>query len=155
MKDFKQDLTIGIIVCIAGALLFWNTFTFPPPLQPDAPGAATFPRIIIGVMMLFGILLIYNSLSGKIKAGTAAKVAILNRKFLSAVGLIVLYLALLPYLGFVWDSFLYLAVTLFARIRGRLKPIVVAAIGVACFYLIFEVILDIRLPRFYLSWLIQ
>jgi hypothetical protein len=36
MKAPKLDLTIGIVVCVVGIFLFWNTYTIPPPLQPNA-----------------------------------------------------------------------------------------------------------------------
>ena len=150
MKHSNLELTIGILVCLLGALLFWNTYTFPPPLQANAPSSATFPRIIIAMMMFFGILMIYQCSSSKRKPSADSEATIFNRTFLTAVGLIVLYLALLPYLGFVAASFIYLGLTLTTRIKGRIKAVLVSAIGVACFYLIFAVLLNVRLPR--LHW---
>ena len=151
MKISKLDLSIGIIVCVLGAFLFWNTFTFPPPLQPNAPGSATFPRIIIVMMLFFGIIMIYQSLSPDIKTAAAKQAPVFSKNFVTAVGLILLYLALLQYLGFVLDSFLYLCLTLVTRIKSRIKAVLVSAVSVACFYLIFAVLLNIRLPKIYWS----
>ena len=149
MNRSKLDLSIGSILCVLGVFLFWNTYTFPPPLQPSAPGAATFPRIIIVMMLFFGIIMTFQSLSSVIKSAPATQKSIFNKNFAMAVGLIILYLAFLQYLGFVLDSFLYLCLTLHTRIKGRIKAVLVSAVGVACFYLIFAVLLNIRLPKMY------
>ncbi|MDF1592115.1 MAG: tripartite tricarboxylate transporter TctB family protein [Desulfobacterales bacterium] len=151
MNSSKLDLSIGIILCVLGAFLFLNTYTFPPPLQPNAPGSATFPRIIIIMMMFFGIIMIYQSRLPNLKTAAAKQAPVFSKNFVTAVGLILMYLALLQYLGFVLDSFLYLCLTLVARINGRIKAVLVSAVGVACFYLIFAVLLNIRLPKLY--WL--
>ena len=146
MKAYKLDLMVGVLVVLTSMSLFVATFYFPPPLGPHAPGPAIFPRIIIFIMFLFGALLTYSSLTSSKKEARIDLTAVKVNGFLLSVGLIVLYLFLLPYLGFVWDSFLYLCLTLFPRMKSKFKVVLVSAIGVACFYLIFVVLLRVRLP---------
>ena len=71
MPPFRQDLLLGISVVAASVLLFWNTYSFPPPLQPNVPGPAMFPRIIVGIMFLQGILFVERSLRDKRKRAGA------------------------------------------------------------------------------------
>ncbi|MBE0557071.1 MAG: tripartite tricarboxylate transporter TctB family protein, partial [Proteobacteria bacterium] len=58
-----------------------------------------------------------------------------------------LYLALLPYLGFITASFLYMSVTLMIIKVSWLRSMAYSLIAVACYHLIFAELLGIRLPR--------
>jgi hypothetical protein len=141
----KKNLIVGLACVAFSVLVFWNTFYLPPPLQPQAPGPATFPRIILVVLFLLGGLL---ALQGW-RATTPGNVEkpVNYRRFFLLVGLIALYLALLPYLGFVTASFLYMTVTMVVIKISWLHSALYSLVGVAAYYLIFAVLLGIRLPR--------
>jgi len=141
----KKNLIVGLACMAFSVLIFWNTFYLPPPLQPQAPGPATFPRIIVTVLFLLGGLLAWQGW-----AATPSKEQekpINYRRFFLLVGLIALYLALLPYLGFVTTSFLYMAVTMVIIKIPWIRSILYALVAVAVYYLVFSELLGIRLPR--------
>jgi putative tricarboxylic transport membrane protein len=142
----KKNLIVGLACMAFSVLIFWNTFYLPPPLQPQAPGPATFPRIIVIVLFLLSGLLAWQGWAAK--SAEAGKDKPVNyRRFFTLVGLIALYLALLPYLGFVTTSFLYMAVTMMIIKVSWGRSLLYSLIAVAVYYLVFAVMLGIRLPR--------
>lgn len=146
MSTGKKNLIVGLACVVFSVLVFWNTFYLPPPLQPQAPGPATFPRIILAVLFLLGGLLAWQGWSTK--SSDAGKDKPINyRRFFSLVGLIALYLALLPYLGFVTASFLYMTVTMLVIKVSWGRSALYSLIAAACYYLVFSKLLGIRLPR--------
>jgi len=147
MTESKQNFIIGLIVIIGGGLLFWNTFYFPAPIKPNAPGPDFFPRIILIILFILGTALLASSFINKDKGLFPSKSLFDHKKFLVAVGLIILYLMLLPYLGFLLASFLYISLTLINRLKGRIRVVTLAAASSACLYFIFAWLLNVRLPH--------
>jgi putative tricarboxylic transport membrane protein len=149
MSESKQNIILGLIVIIGSGLLFWNTFYFPASIKPNAPGPDFFPRIILSILLILGAALLASNLFIKRKEEISSKSLLNDKKILLAVGLIVLYLVLLPYLGFLLASFLYISLNLINRVKRRIKVITLAAISSACLYIIFAWLLNIRLPQFF------
>jgi putative tricarboxylic transport membrane protein len=150
MAESKQNLIIGLIVIIGGGLLFWDTFYFPAPIKANAPGPDFFPRIILIILFILGITLLASNLFIKSKREVPSKSLFDYKKFLVTVGLIVLYLFLLPHLGFLLASFLYISSNLIHRLEGRIKVVTLAAVSSACLYFIFAWLLNVRLPHLFL-----
>ncbi|MBE0556672.1 MAG: hypothetical protein IH628_05505, partial [Proteobacteria bacterium] len=92
MNTGKKNLIIGLVCAVLSVLLFWNTFYLPPPLQPKAPGPATFPRIIFVILFILSGLLAWQGWSVKSSGSEVRDKPIRYRRFFLLVGLIVLYL---------------------------------------------------------------
>jgi hypothetical protein len=144
MKANKMDLSAGVIAIILSVFLFYETFSFPPPLQRNAPSCALFPRMCLISIIIFAFILIFQSLSGKKSSETQFKLHI--KQFLIVTGSLVLYLILLPYLGFLITSLLYLIPSLLVRMENRVKVIWLSCLIVVLLYVIFEIALKIKLP---------
>jgi putative tricarboxylic transport membrane protein len=150
MTESRQNFIVGAVVVIGGALLFWNTFYFPAPIKPNAPGPDFFPRIILIILFILGTALLASSFTMKDKGKSPSRSLFDHKKFLVTVGLIILYLILLPYLGFLLSSFLYISFTLINRLKGRIRVVTLAAASSACLYIIFAWLLNVRLPHLFL-----
>jgi putative tricarboxylic transport membrane protein len=150
MSESKQNFIIGLIVIVGGGLLFWDTFYFSPPIKPNAPGPDFFPRIILIILFILGAALLASNLFKRGQGERPSRSLFDYKKFLLTVGLIILYLFLLPYLGFLLASFLYISLNLINRLEGRIKVVALAAASSACLYFIFAWLLNVRLPHLFL-----
>jgi putative tricarboxylic transport membrane protein len=149
MTESRQNFIIGVVVLIGGGLLFWNTFYFPPPIKSNAPGPDFFPRIILIILFILGAALLASNLLKKGKGEISPKSLFAHKRFLVTVGWIVLYLFLLPYLGFLLASFLYISLNLINRLKSRIGVVALAAVSSACLYFIFAWLLNVRLPHLF------
>jgi len=144
VKTNKIDLYIGLVAIILGVLLFYETFSFPPPLQKNAPGPALFPRICLVVILFFALMLIFESLF--LKQSSRLRFKLHHKQSLIVTVSLVLYLMVLPYLGFLITSLLYLIPSLLVRMDNKIRTVWVSCVIVASLYVIFSVILNIKLP---------
>jgi putative tricarboxylic transport membrane protein len=132
----------GLLLAVAAAVVFL-TLDFPPPGDPNDPGAGTFPRMIAGLLAGCGLLLLFQrSETEPLPRGSG---------LLRVAGVVVLlggYAALLEPLGFVLASVLFLAAALL--LAGVRRPLLLAVlppgISLALFY-VFYVLLRVSLPR--------
>lgn len=147
MSTGKKNLILGLTIAVLSLLLFWHTFYLPPPLQPKAPGPATFPRIILTILFLLGGLLAWQGGAERSPGGGENDEPIDYKRFSLLVGLIVIYLALLPHLGYMTASFFYLFATLRIIKVTWIRSLLYSLIVVASYYLVFAILLGVRFPR--------
>lgn len=131
---------------IGSLLLFLHSSSFPPPLQPNVPGPSFFPKIILAFFGLLCLLLLFENLIGGRKRPTS-KFEWHSRSIAIAVGSGALYLILMPILGYLATSFLYLAVLLIGRIRTWPKILLASLFTTLLMYLMFEILIKIDLPK--------
>ena len=144
MKANKIDLYIGVIAIIVGVFLFYETFSFPPPLQKNAPGPALFPRVCLIVIVFFALALIFENFF--LKPSSKLSFNLHGKQFLIVVVSVITYLIALPYLGFLIASLLFLIPSLLVRMDNKIRTVWVSCVIVASLYVIFSVILNIKLP---------
>jgi hypothetical protein len=149
MSESRQNFVIGVMVIIGAGFLFGNTFYFPAPIKPEAPGPAFFPRIILVILLILGAFLFLSGLFSRQRVQPSARDLFDHRKFLIASASVIIYLILLPYLGFILDSFLYMSFSLLNRVKGYVRVIAIAAISSGCLYGIFAWLLNVRLPQLF------
>jgi putative tricarboxylic transport membrane protein len=166
------DLVSGTLAAAFGlaVLLYVQTF---PELPGGAPGPGLFPGIIGGLLLLFGLVLVFRHVRERRVAaradGTAAgeepdsaepdptayesllheqlptRTAWLNA--LSVTGAVVLYLVLADVVGFA-ATMVLLLVGLMLRLGARPLLAVLASAGATAFlYVIFEKVLLVPLPH--------
>lgn len=74
-------------------------------------------------------------------------------RFLGIIGVSLAYAFLMPYLGYILSSFMFLTLILkLAGVKGWLKPLLIAAVTALVFYLIFKTGLSVKLPAGILGW---
>ena len=145
------DRLIGLMVLGASALLYAHTFTFRRPVFAGSLGPAFFPRVVLVALMVTGLALILFPAARSARLPSAAVVWGRARLPLVAFGTFGLYALLLPTLGFVVATFLYLvAVQYLLRPRPWRAMAVPAAGSLAAalgLQYLFERVLQVILPR--------
>lgn len=139
------DLILGVVVVVLGGAVLVGTRTFPE-MPGGMPGPALFPRILAGLLILFGVLLIAQVRrppEGEALAVSPVAVA----KGIGVLAAIAGYIALANRLGFLLTaSAMVLAMMLLLGVRVRTAvPVTIA--GVLLTALLFERLLRVPLPQ--------
>lgn len=144
LRDPGQDRVVGIVLLVAGALLFWRTFSFRT-VDWDPLGLAFWPRIVLGLMMAAGL---YLTVLGRLDEGPFRPLE--SKAFLILVGL-ALYALLLEPLGFLVATPLYVAGFHLAlggvSRRTLLEAVISAAAGTFLIWWIFQDLLLVQFPE--------
>ena len=135
-------LGAAVVICIASVRLSLGSF--------QRPGPGLFAFLAGALFGLLSLLCFLQSFRGHSEEGkkpfwpNPAR----GRKMLSVIIALVLYTALMKYLGFALDTLLFL-IFLMRRVEPQRWPLVlsVSILGVIVSYGIFQVWLDIPLPR--------
>jgi putative tricarboxylic transport membrane protein len=146
MKRRLLEIIFSAAMVIGSLLLFLHSSSFPPPLQPNVPGPSFFPKIILAFFGLLCLFLLFENLIGRRKR-LVGEFEWHNRSIAIAVGSGALYLIVMPILGYMVASFLYLVVLLIGRIRTWPKIIVASFCSILFMYLMFEILIKIDLPK--------
>ena len=144
MTTIKQDRALGIVLIVAGCLLFWQTFSFRT-VSWDPLGLAFWPRIVLALLIGYGL---YLTLRGNLDDGPYYDMQ--GRAFLVASGFGAYVLAL-PYLGFIVATPLYIGLFHFSLSdrtrRHAVEAVLVALVGTGLVYWIFQDLMLVQFPR--------
>jgi len=161
MNEWKANMRAGgivgaVLTLIVCAIAWYITTTWIPPILPGDPGAAFFPRIAMGIMIVFAILLLIEHYSkAKKKAADdsdtaqAAKVESVNIdlfQLLVALGFSGAVVAGIHYVGFEAATFAFLFILLGWRTGRWIWALITSLIGTGLMYLVFVTVLKVRLP---------
>lgn len=140
------DFWIGLVLIGTGGAALYQALGFD--------GASrNFPLIVSGLLAVSGLALLARCLTGKL-------VNPLKRREIlaiaAAIGLIALWIvALKSGLGFVISTFaLQLGLLWLAGERRLLRGVLIAALIAVAAYLTFAMLLDVRLPRSFLNFIL-
>ncbi len=153
----RAEVASGGAAALVGLAAYGLTLPFPE--MPDGhPGPALFPRLLSGLLVLFGGLLAVRGLRAPVPAPLpgAAPAAAPDRaglvNALLVIGGVVAYVGLVERLGFVLTVAL-LDVVLMRRLGVRLPvAAVVSALVAVGIYFLFARVLLVPLPRGLLSF---
>lgn len=139
----NADVVTGIVILLLAAFAYYATFDFAQPQTPWT--AESFPRLICYGMAIVGVVILVGGLfkgKGESKADP--------KDILRVIGVIlaaVIYLFVLPHVGFIPSTIVLLAITLICYTnRNPWMVILVSAISPIIIYLIFRYLLNVRLP---------
>lgn len=149
IKSHTRDRLIGLGLLIGSALVYWRTYAFAR--QNMGMGPQVFPRLLALLLAIFCVILILFPKKDKtLKTQSApdsekAKSARIKTvvTFIALAG----YAALMPVVGYVLSTILYLVFMTFYL--GERNPLRMAiwGIGVAmAVFLIFDKLLNVPLP---------
>ena len=120
---------------------------------PTELGAAAWPRVILTLMIILlivGIVNMFRKKNGKLPVSGEGFRAFLHSKLLIGMIICAVTAIILPYIGFIPTSFLFLAA--YGVLLGERRPQVLVITGVVAtliLYIIFQGPLSIFLPRGY------
>ena len=144
----QRELTIGIVMVVAGAAYLLATHYIP-----DKPGvdAATVPFILGLLMCLLGVVQLGTAFNLGARAGEAAEERVDYGTTLKTIALIVAYMALLTTIGFLIMTAVYLFVQFIVLTPADRKPgyvgyAVIAVLTSIAVYALFRYAFDVVLP---------
>ena len=120
---------------------------------PTELGAAAWPRVILALMIILlivGIVNMFRKKNGKLPVSGEGFRAFLHSKLLIGMIICAVTAIILPYIGFIPTSFLFLMA--YGVLLGERRPVVLLVTGVVAtliLYIIFQGPLSIFLPRGY------
>ena len=144
-RSRSGDLWSGLALAGLGAYILFSARRWEYMTQ-DGPGAGFFPVWYGGVMLVLSLVLVASAV---MKPGQHAQVAWKDvARALVAWVAFVACIALMPVFGFVVSFALLVAFIVKVMCAEKLRTaILVAVIGSAGFYALFEWALDLSLPR--------
>lgn len=151
------ELIFMLIVAVTAIALFINTYSFPVSIIDQSGGAGLFPRIVIILLLFF---MTVRTVRWFINPETRRKFVFVEMfqgtRLIYLIGT-VLYIAILPFLGYVLSTILFMGtmVNYFYSVQWNKRPsvgtesiiMIGILIGTIGLYFFFGEILNIRLPQ--------
>jgi hypothetical protein len=148
-KD-RGEFVIPIILIALSIFLYINTYTFKFTTYQKA-NPQMWPRGILVLIVLTSLLLIGKLLFAKSKEAAKKekeKPKIVWSKMLKGILILLLYIALMKYLGYLASTLLFTAAAMFLLgNRNRVQLVVVPILTAAFIFLIFTYAMYIPLPK--------
>lgn len=143
MKMKKTD--IGVCLVMYGVCAFFLYMTLQLP-----KAAQIYPLCVIALLAALTTLHVFNMIRAAIKEGVESGLDdfkdFVPSQFFTLFAMIVIYLAVMPYLGFYVASVLFMSASLIF-LRVKLWQAVLAEIAIiALVYCAFTLFLEVRLP---------
>lgn len=133
----------GIVSIFIGGFFYFLTMDFPE-LNNTETGPAFLPRIYCGLLVVFGLILFIQGILDKNKEVKKEKTFLFA---LLSMGIVCLYIVVMPYVGFYISTALTLvALLLFSKIRSILTLVSVPVGALLFVYVVFELLLKVQIP---------
>lgn len=140
-----KDLIASIIVMAMAGFFYYKTFSFPS-LAMQETGPAFIPRIYCVALMLLGVILFISAL--RRAKDTSKKNHEATNRVLIMIGLMILYVFLIPNVGFYLTTLCLVFLFLWlSKIRKKVVLIATPIGAIVFVYLVFHVFLSVQLPR--------
>ena len=144
MRHLSRDRIFAIVILILGLIWGYITLNLPKYDMEGVPGPSFFPIVILVSFMFLAVLLLFR----KPKQGEEEKKGpILSFRQIVVFTIIFLYVATIPYLGFLIGTCIFLFLLLLYN--GKLKiisMIITSVLTSGLLFLIFRIFLKISLP---------
>ena len=147
-----NNIVAGLILIGLSIFFFFLTTQFPIVKGYQQMGDAFWPRAVLLVLIGLSILLIFQSLLTRRKKESAQKTSpkeVLDRPALfKTMGVMIVYIFCIPYLGFLFSTFLALMVFSYLMGDRKTSSMVYFSLGMTvATYLIFALLIYTALPR--------
>ena len=142
-----RDRIVGIITVIIGAAVALMTFQLPDSNMAGDVGPKVFPFISAAIMLLCGAILVVRKPTKDAKPFLVGEQ---KKRFLAIIAVIIGYIVLMWAVGFVIPTLLMLVVLCLMFGKDEKVPvwqaIVYAVIITGIIYVMFSIVLHLRLP---------
>lgn len=143
MKMKKTD--IGVVAFMYAVCAFFYVY-----LQDLPKDSQTYPRftivLLFGLTTLYVVTMIVNAVKHGTEAGTEMFEAFIPSQFFFCLGMVVLYLIGIRFLGFFTSTVIFMvAVMIFLKVKWQHILIAVVALNVLL-YVAFVIFLKVKLP---------
>jgi putative tricarboxylic transport membrane protein len=143
VRPRRGNLIVFVLLLALAATIFAATTDLPAPGRPTDPGAAGYPRLLAVVIAALGVALLGQRTGGEAlpRGRDALQVA-------GIFALLVVYVNVLAFLGFILASLLFLlSALLLAGVRGVVSLIVIPPVFSILVYYLFYELFQVVLPR--------
>lgn len=136
----NTDRIVGVLFIVIGIIFFVNTFSLPEDSQ-------TYPRVLIGVMMLLALAVLIKSFITDDGNSWEKLFGHINwKRFILVAVVSLLYLFAINILGYFTATILYLLVLLLTLKANRKTILITVPIFMVGLYLLFRMFLKVPLP---------
>ncbi len=142
------ELVFVILLLLASLWLFWQSVLISGFSGLSTPGV--FPMLASGVMVISALWILRDTAKRAPDGGGISRFVeqITPLRQVVMLGLVALYVALMPWLGFVVASGVFLIATIsFLWRRNFFLTVGISALALGVIYLIFRVAFQVVLPR--------
>lgn len=150
----SKDRVLAITLLLFVIVMFTETFNIAGKNSFQIYSSAFYPRILLAVIAALTVVLLITSFLGN-KKGTRKKVEFKDlEKYAKVVLLFVffgIYISILPYLGFILSSTIYLFISQgilmgYRKVKTLILNVAVSLIATFSIYFIFNNLLNVWLP---------
>ena len=140
------ELFFSVFLTGFSAVALWQAYEISGFQGLATPGI--FPMLAAGTMLVSGLFILADSISRRRVADGDQQVAVLTSRLVITVLLVTAYVFVMPYLGFMVSStiFLFAAFAYLWR-RSALISVILTAGTLVAIYLIFRILFQVVLPR--------
>ncbi len=142
------NIVFAIILAGFSAVALWQAYEISGFKGFSEPGV--FPMLAAGTMLLSGLFIVRDAVLSSRRASAPEPFfkTVLPLRLIIVVALVALYIALMPWLGFMAASagFLYVAFV-YLWGRGLVLSALLTAGTLACLYFIFRIVFQVVLPK--------
>ena len=143
----KANIVASIIFAVFSLIVIIYTADTLPVVRQGVPGPGVFPIIVAGVMLICSIIIFLTYLKNKDDTPIDLSSVGARRAYIT-MGIMAVYLALAPIIGFLVVTFAFSSGTIkwFSK-RGWLY-VAAVSLGITVFvYVTFSIVLNVPLPR--------
>jgi len=146
----KADQITGIVMLVFSLIIAYSSWQMPQR-EEFGPGVGFLPFWLAVIMMVLSVMLLFDASVRKRKQVPTANPFPAPQALLN-VGLVVVglgvFIAVLPVMGFAVSTVLYIAFLLaIVQKAPWLKTAMVSLLSTGGLYIVFEILLEVRLPK--------
>lgn len=142
------ELLFSVILVVFSVAAFWQAYSISGFTGKTTPGV--FPMLASGVMTVSGLLILISTARTPPDTSDAAGffTKVLSRNHIVLIGLVLGYVVLMPLLGFIVSSALFLFCAFqFLWRKSPLVTLALTALTLAVIYIIFREVFQVVLPQ--------
>ena len=146
----KANIIVSVLLIALAILLIVDASTYTK-VDPNDVGLAFFPMVVAGLLIVLALILLLTSIFKKVEEVSPGFFGRKQLKSYLAIGVILVYLIVMPYVGFCVSSalFLFVLIRLFGYHKYWLNAVVSIASS-ALIYVLFKLLLNVPLPAGFL-----
>lgn len=145
LKKLTISVYAGIVFLLFSLVFFYQSLEFPYTSDLGGPGSGFFPLWLSGILLVLSIIYIYESVKKEKTEEESLPKGKALRDILFILSSMIVFLVILPFLGFVLSGTLFLFILLYREYRWHLNLGISVGVSLFLFWL-FGSTLGVSLP---------
>jgi len=147
-KKRPGERVFAIVLTVFSVAALWQAYRISGFKSLSEPGV--FPMLAAGTMLVSGLFVLRDAFRSKNRSAEMSGffATILQPRLMIVIALVGLYIALMPWLGFIVASGLFLFVCFqYLWRRSVLISVVLTLVSLGCIHIIFRIVFQVVLPK--------